>query len=69
MEFWQRNGFEMVNGDEWVRALFKKGKVQDKISFDYDIFSYLQAVEKNYLSPKNLMGKIARRMLRTMTVQ
>lgn len=62
--FWQRNGFELIKGDEWVRALFKKGEVQESIGLDYDIFSHLKLVEKNYLSPKILMGKISVKFLK-----
>ena len=39
MEFWQRNGFEMTQGDEWIRALFKKGQVTGNIGFDNNILS------------------------------
>ena len=31
VEFWQRNGFKMIQGDEWVRALFRKEKVENNI--------------------------------------
>ena len=64
MEFWQRNGFEMTQGDEWIRTLFKKGQVTGNISFDNNILSYLQNVENDFLSPKNLIKKVIRKMLK-----
>ena len=30
----------MTQGDEWIRALFKKGQVTGNISFDNNILSY-----------------------------
>jgi len=64
MEFWQRNGFKMIQGDEWVRALFRKGKVENNINRKNDILSYLKSVEKDFLSPRNISNKIARRILK-----
>ena len=64
MEFWERNGFKMIQGDEWVRALFRKGKVENNINRKNDILSYLKSVEKDFLSPRNISNKIARRILK-----
>ena len=63
--FWERNGFEMIQGDEWIRALFKK-KIKSRTSINQrnDILSYLQAVEKDFLSLGNLVNKTARRVLK-----
>ena len=54
----------MTQGDEWIRTLFKKGQVTGNISFDNNILSYLQNVENDFLSPKSLIKKVIRKMLK-----
>jgi SAM-dependent methyltransferase len=61
--FWERNGFEIIQGDEWIRALFKKGDSRISINRKNGILSCLQAVEKDFLSPRSLVNKISRRLL------
>ena len=54
---WERNGFEMIQGDEWVRAIFRK-KNTPKVTSVYDsksdISLYLSKVERDFLSIRNL---------------
>jgi cyclopropane fatty-acyl-phospholipid synthase-like methyltransferase len=58
---WERNGFEMVSGDEWVRAIFRKKKNFENTNFNNellnsknDIFLHLSNVERDFLSIRNL---------------
>ncbi len=62
---WERNGFEMIEGDEWVRAIFcKKEDTEVLVSNNADkdwkgsyenISAHLTRVEKDYLSISNLI--------------
>ena len=71
-EVWERNGFELIEGDEWCRAIFRKkiyfeNSANDKIDTDRltrNIFKYLTSVEKDYLSIKNLIYGCIRVILR-----
>ena len=38
----------MIQGDEWVRALFRKEKVENSIKCRNDILSHLKSVEKDF---------------------
>ena len=62
--FWERNGFETLSCDEWIRAIFKPipneninyDKInEDFIKYDFDIINHLKNVEKNFLSLSNIM--------------
>ena len=61
------NGFEMIYGDEWVRAIFRKkdnvNSINNKISFDnnsLDVMSHLKKVEKDYLKLSNFVSRLTR---------
>ena len=68
---WERNGFEMTYGDEWVRAIFRKKHTvelsNNKSSFnEYSLntMNHLINVEKDYLKISNLLSGIGRRFIR-----
>jgi ubiquinone/menaquinone biosynthesis C-methylase UbiE len=61
---WERNNFEMVVGDEWVRAIFKRKDernsndldLKPKLNeFNYKIIKHLKDVERDFLSLPNLI--------------
>jgi|SaaInlStandDraft_3_1057020.scaffolds.fasta_scaffold17706_2 2-polyprenyl-3-methyl-5-hydroxy-6-metoxy-1,4-benzoquinol methylase len=59
---WERNGFEMIRGDEWVRAIFRKKKISENVKdrgvniddIQKNAFLHLSKVEKDFLSIRNL---------------
>jgi SAM-dependent methyltransferase len=60
---WERNGFEMIQGDEWVRAIFRKKNTPKATCLSYskiDVSSYLSKVERDFLSVRNLSCGFAR---------
>jgi SAM-dependent methyltransferase len=70
---WERNNFEMVEGDEWVRAIFKRKDVNnsDHIEIQPDwnglnqnIIQHLKEVEKDFLSMSNLIGGLMKLIYR-----
>jgi len=65
--FWERNGFTVIKGDEWVRLVLKKGERAlhkcDEQKVILDSLSYLQAVEKDFLSLSTLFWKGTRKIL------
>ena len=67
---WERNGFELVYGDEWVRAIFRKKdnkKLLNDIKFDnnqLNILGHLKLVEKDFLKFTNLLFGFGRRVIR-----
>jgi len=71
---WEKNGFEMVEGDEWVRAVFRKKediKSMDEggMSKDWDecfqnTREHLEEVEADFLSLSNLTCGVVKRVLR-----
>ena len=61
--FWQRNGFELVQGDEWCRMILKRGKKIQEISPKTKILTHLQLVEQDFFAANTLPRKIARRLL------
>ncbi len=63
---WEQAGFDMIYGDEWVRALFVKSSNDDKdkaAEFKYkgqqdtDVLQHLRQVESDFLSPGNILCK------------
>lgn len=58
---WERNGFEMIKGDEWVRCIFKKndsfcgGELTDCIAYETNIIDHLKAVERSVFSGRNIL--------------
>ncbi len=73
---WERNGFELVQGDEWVRAIFRRrekslsgfGKGVALESVRKDSQYYLSMVEKDFLSIKFIFCRCCRFLLRKMSV-
>jgi len=73
--FWERNGFETIQLDEWVRALFKSSSDQNNLNqnvenhtnYDFDIVKHLKKVEKNFLSVSNQFKRPLRYMLKKIT--
>ena len=71
-EVWERNGFEMLEGDEWVRAIFRKKIFFENISnksidldkFNKNTYLHLTKVEKDFLSLKNLFYGFCRVIMR-----
>ena len=68
--FFERNGFEMVIGDEWVRALFRKSDSTELTKGNYynpnsaeRILAYLQTVERDFRSPTTQLNRFARKLL------
>lgn len=61
--FWQRNGFELVQGDEWCRMILKRGKKSQETSPKTKILTHLQLVEQDFLTANTLPRKIARKFL------
>ena len=60
---WERNNFEMIEGDEWVRAIFKRKDISnsDHIEIQPDLnglkkntLQHLKEVEKDFLSISSL---------------
>ena len=58
---WEMNGFEMIYGDEWVRAIFrkksthiKKTKVLIDKNHSYNIIEHLNIVEADFMNFSNL---------------
>ena len=73
---WERNGFEMIYGDEWVRAIFRKkndvNSINSKISFDnnsLNVMNHLQEVEKDFLKISNFLSRLVRLINRKLTFQ
>jgi len=61
---WERNNFTMVQGDEWVRVIFKKKDVDNPEyieaqpnlnGLNQNIIQHLKEVEKDFLKIQNLM--------------
>lgn len=70
--FWERNNFEIVTGDEWVRAIFKRKETNDNFKkswnkLNHGIIHHLKLVEKDFLSIKNLIGGLIKLILRKLT--
>jgi hypothetical protein len=69
-KIWERNGFDLVYGDEWVRAIFcKKGKKEllKTVSHDknkIDIRQHLIHTEKDFLTLNNILIKIMSKLFR-----
>ena len=67
---WERNGFELVYGDEWVRAIFikkDKKKLTNKVILNNNsssLYAHLKNVEKDFLKFTNLLAGIMRRIIR-----
>lgn len=60
---WERNGFEMVQGDEWVRAIFRKTttpKITDSHKSKSNVFMHLSKVERDFLSVRNVSCKLVK---------
>ena len=58
-QFWTTCGFELLYGDEWVRAIFKPAKEIDSDWYSkFDIFKYLNDIEKDYLFSKDYLREI-----------
>jgi len=59
---WERNGFEMIKGDEWVRCIFKKNDNLNSPQPNYrsvrdeKIFNHLVRVESDFFSTKNIIN-------------
>jgi 2-polyprenyl-3-methyl-5-hydroxy-6-metoxy-1,4-benzoquinol methylase len=57
---WERNNFVMVEGDEWVRVIFKKEAHSDvKTSWEelnQNVIQHLKEVERDFLTIQNLMS-------------
>ena len=58
---WERNNFEIVEGDEWVRAIFKRNEANSDVKTSYDelnqnVIKHLKEVERDFLSIQNLMS-------------
>jgi len=67
--FWRRNGFQLIEGDEWTRAIFKKADVVGKpestvydesLGCNSDVLNYLLAVEKDFLTLSYLVCAVIR---------
>jgi len=58
---WERNNFQLVDGDEWVRAIFNindhsQNDTQSDINkLNNDVISYLKEVENDFLKLSNLV--------------
>ena len=67
---WERNGFELVYGDEWVRAIFRKkdnNKLLNEVKLDEslsNIFGHLKIVENDFLKFANLLFGFGRKVIR-----
>jgi SAM-dependent methyltransferase len=67
---WERNGFELVYGDEWVRAIFRKKdnkKFLNEVKLDEslsNIFGHLKIVENDFLKFTNLLFGFGRKVIR-----
>ena len=58
-QFWSGCGFELLYGDEWVRAIFKSAKnIHLESNHQFDIFKYLSEIEKDYLFSKDHLREI-----------
>lgn len=66
---WERNGFEMILGDEWVRAIFRKKKTFENtqpefkeggvgFNLENSTLSYLSKVERDFLSVRNFFCRL-----------
>lgn len=73
--FFERNGFEMVSGDEWVRALFKKSDSTELTKKNYynsnsaeKILAYLQAIERDFRRPTTQLNRFARKLLQKVSI-
>lgn len=67
---WERNGFELIEGDEWVRTIFRKVEepkdrggslLQRRANQVYD---HLIAVERDLYTPKTLVSGLMKRYLK-----
>ena len=78
---WERNGFEMIYGDEWVRAIFRqKEAVKSKLYNDHDLknrtkkdssyntITHLNKVEKDFLKVSNIICGLGRLVLRKLKI-
>jgi len=71
-EIWERNGFELIEGDEWCRAIFRKKFSNDDAinrtissdKFTNNVYLYLTKVEKDFLNLKNLFYGFSRVVIR-----
>ena len=68
---WERNGFEMTYGDEWVRAIFRKKHTAELSNnessfnkYSSNTMNHLINVEKDYLKISNLLSGIGRLFIR-----
>ena len=66
---WERNGFELVSGDEWVRALFRKVDACEGSEKPVpqqrpnEVFDHLASVEKDVYSLKTLVSILTKKIL------
>ena len=70
IEIWERNGFEFVDGDQWIRAIFKKSEKERDSTKEREyvnIVSYLKDVESDYLSISGILKKINRILIKALT--
>jgi hypothetical protein len=73
-EVWERNGFELIEGDEWCRAIFRKKVFIDNISndsinldkFKKNTYLHLTRVEKDFLGLRNLFYGFFRIVMKKM---
>jgi ubiquinone/menaquinone biosynthesis C-methylase UbiE len=64
---WEQAGFDMIYGDEWVRAVFTQSHDEPLRETDVsialrnrqtmDVLQHLQQVERDFISPANLLCK------------
>jgi len=73
VKLFERHDFELVYGDEWVRAIFQKKNNYNEInkikidSSSIGLFNHLKLVEKDYLKLNNLILGLVRRLLKIMS--
>jgi SAM-dependent methyltransferase len=71
--FFEKNGFEIISGDEWVRAIFKlrslkKSSASNKVKnrafkSQISVLNHLKGVEADYLSIRNYPYRLAHRII------
>lgn len=65
--FFERAGFRMITGDEWVRLIFRDGSSAEsgkKISGSAEkVLTYLKSVDRDYRSLYSQFKRIARKIL------
>ena len=73
VKLFERHDFELVYGDEWVRAIFHKKNNSNEInkiktdSSSINLLNHLKLVEKDYLKLNNLITGLGRRLLNKMS--